>query len=583
MLGVGDVVVTGGDSSEDDTGEIVLTTRIEPAISGGTPAPIRALAPAPAPDPDAAAAAPVPAPAAEVPPAAPAGDAAPEVPVVVAPLPDGVSALSLEGEPAAPVAPAAPPRRRIERWNSILDESPVFAGQGAFEVQTPAGMPEGSLDVAIGVRFEIDSVPADSDPIVHMLVTLSPFGAPLMAGRSGPVAHVVLALDLSASMDRPDKYPLLREALSGMFRDLRGRWSHEVLVSVVAFAYGAETLVHAVPSSRLDEQDVLARLDAWDKRFTRYTDLAGALHRAGRIARDSVAANRAMPVRIYVLTDGRPQDMPAAREVTSLVSRLPVDVHALAFGDDADVELLGQLVCGGRGGTVKHVRSDTIGDAFGRIGEVAQMVVANRALLDVELRPGVTGGAAFRHRPARHRYPANSFVRGTHFATDLGTLESGRTYTMLFQLRLRRTRNAETEVGRITLRVPGFGGPRTFEKVVSVHRHPGSTVPERDPEVQAAIDVLAAIEGDDPAAKLQSLRIRRELYARERRDPHVLFVLDKAILELEQHGSLAALSASEQATLASHTLTTHVRGAVARRAPGPGAKAVAADAGNPGA
>lgn len=465
--------------------------------------------------------------------------------------------------------PGVPGHKKIERWNSILDASPVFAGQGAFEVQTPDMPTPGTLDVAIGAKFDVASAPADGDPVVKMLVTVSPVGAPLMAYADGPVAHVILALDLSGSMNRPDKYPLLTRALSGMFRDLKSKWAHEVLVSVVAFAWGSETILQAASSKTADPREVLRRLDTWEKRFTRYTDIVGALGRAGKIARDSIVSNKAMPVRIYVLTDGKPQDMPGARRTMELISKLPVDVHGLAFGDDADTGSLQRLVSGGRGGTVKHVRSDTIGDAFGRIGEVAQQVVANRALLDLELRPGVIGGEAFRHRPARHRFAAGSFVRGTKFSTDLGTLESGRSYTMLFELRLRRAKTTETEVGRITIRVPGFGGPRTFEKVIAIPRHEGPALPDHDPEVQAAADVLAALESDDPAATLQALRIRREIYANERRDPHVLFVIDKAILELEHHGSLAGLTAAEQATLVAHTLTTGHRGARQRVAAEP--------------
>jgi hypothetical protein len=240
----------------------------------------------------------------------------------------------------------------------------------------------------------------------------------------------------------------------------------------------------------------------------------------------------------------------------------PVDIHGLAFGDDADIDQLTQLIAGGRGGTVKHIRPETIEEAFGRIGDVAQQVVANRALLEVHLQGGVIGGDAFRYRPARHRYPKGAFVRGLNFAADLGTLESGRAYSLLFHLRVRPVATGDgeevpetTDVARISLRIPGFGGARTFEAVASLPRHAGTASAEKDPEVEAACDVLDALESGDPAATLRALRIRREMYLAERRDAHVLWVLDKAILELEQRGSLAGLSASEHATLVSHTLT----------------------------
>ena len=43
---------------------------------------------------------------------------------------------------------------------------------------------------------------------------------------------------------------------------------------------------------------------------------------------------------------------------------------------------------------------------------------------------------AYRFRPARHRYGDDAFEGGKKFVRDLGTLESGRTYSLLFQVRL---------------------------------------------------------------------------------------------------------------------------------------------------
>jgi hypothetical protein len=63
-----------------------------------------------------------------------------------------------------------------------------------------------------------------------------------------------------------------------------------------------------------------------------------------------------MPIRICLLTDGRPQDVDRTRHVVSKIAALPVDFDALAFGADADVVLLQGIVSGGRGGTVKQVR-----------------------------------------------------------------------------------------------------------------------------------------------------------------------------------------------------------------------------------
>jgi hypothetical protein len=262
-----------------------------------------------------------------------------------------------------------------------------------------------------------------------------------------------------------------------------------------------------------------------------------------------------MPTRVYLLTDGRPQDVARLRESIARLATFPVDVDALAFGADADVVLLQDVVSGGRGGTVKQVRPETLGDAFDRIAEVAQRVVSNRALLEFTLSPGVIGSAAFRYRPGRHRFPDGSFENGATFRTDLGALESGRTYSLVFELRMPESRTGWTDIGRVTVRLRGANAPQTFDTRVAIGRSLGDAMPEPDPEVRAARDVLAALSGNDAATQLKALKIRRELYVSERRDPHVIGVIDKAIESLESAGDLAKLSASEVATLRSHTCT----------------------------
>lgn len=417
------------------------------------------------------------------------------------------------------------------------------------------GTRTGALDVQVRHRLEYAAVPRDLDPVVRVLVELTPDGPPALDPRHGPVAHVILVLDLSASMNHADKYPVLTEALHGMLCDLARPEAAGVLLSVVVFGWGAEILFRDVLASTLVPRDVLATIDASRLRFGRYTDVAGGLKQAGRIACDQLRANRAMPIRICLLTDGRPQDLDRTRHVIEKIAALPVDVDALAFGADADVVLLQELVSGGRGGTVKQVRSDTLGEAFDRIAEVAQRVVANRSVVEFSLARGVVGGGAYRYRPGRHRFGDGAFAEGTRFRADLGTLETGRTYSLLFEVRVPESAADETPIGRVTLRVPGHGGPQEFADDVAVPRTLTADLPEADPEVSATHAVLSATDDSDPATQLRALRVRRKLYVAERRDPHVISIIEKAIHALQEQGSLAALSASERATLRSHTCT----------------------------
>lgn len=441
----------------------------------------------------------------------------------------------------------------------VTDELPPpadeFSDLLALDEMRQSGDGDMPIPLRIETRLEYAAAPRSAEPIVHLLVDVTPEAPAGPREHDRPVAHVILLLDVSASMDHDDKYPVLKEALARMLADLAAPGSAPVLISIVLFAYGAKTLLRDVPASRLNPADVLARIDASPLLFGRYTDVVGALKRAGKIAIQQLGADRSMPVRIYVLTDGKPQDLDRMRKVMERISRLPVDVDGFAFGADADVDLLQEMVSGGRGGTVKQVRAETIGDAFDRIGVVAQRIVSNRSIVELELGDGVVGRSAYRYRPGRHRWPEDAFVDGAIFRTDLGALESGRTYSLLFELRLPETVALRTTVGKVSVRLRGEGPGRYFECPVSIPRTPGDDLPEPDHLVVAARDVLASLSGNDPKMHVRALRIRRKLYVAERRDPHLLEVIDKAIVELEQRGNLHALSAAERALLRAHTAT----------------------------
>lgn len=437
-----------------------------------------------------------------------------------------------------------------------LDEDDA-APETRFEVPPPAAPPPGSpeLELRLDVRYEWGSLAAKEHPVQSLLVTIRPEGPTLAELTGGPSAHLILALDVSASMDHPDKLPVLAEALTELLEELHETPGPDVLLSVIVFAKGAKTLYQAIPASRLDAEDLLDAVRATPLLFGRYSDAVGALSRATRIALDSHRRNLALPVRIVLLTDGKLQDVEGARHKVARIAHMPIDVGAIAFGADSDVDRLKQVVGGQRGGTVKHARADTLGGAFRRLAVWGRNVGARLCLLRFETAAGVVGGAAYRFRPARHAYGEDAFERGRVFETDIGTLEVGRTYSLLFQVRLPQTGEHETEIGRLTLRVPGFGGPQEIERFLGIPRHRGAQPVSADPLVTEARAVLDALDHAGPNTLLQSLRARRKLYLAERRDPYLLAVVDKAIREVEAQGDLDGLSNEERAALSAHTMT----------------------------
>ncbi len=413
--------------------------------------------------------------------------------------------------------------------------------------------------IDVSARYEYASAPTDDPPHMGVMLEIEGAGQPIVRRSQGAVAHVILALDLSASMNDPDKYPVLREAVGSMLDDLQAEGAADVLVSVVIFSMGAEVLIRGQAARRIGREPFFEALENSPMCFGRYTDVAGALSRAGRIAFDQVKSNPLLPTRIYLLTDGRPQDVDAAREVAEKVSRVRCDVHALAFGADADVKILQDMLGGRRGGTVKAVRRETIGSAFERVAEVAQRVIATRCMVTVDLAPGVVGGDAFRYRPARVQFPEPAFADGKTFEADLGTIEMGRTYSLLFEVRPQEAEHHVSTLGEVTVQIPGIGGPITETVKLMLDRTPsGTDLGRQDKAVRTARDILGALTDEDPQTAARALRLRRALYKQEKRDPGLISILDKAIDLLETTGSLDALSPGDYATLLAHTCTSGI-------------------------
>jgi uncharacterized protein YegL len=414
--------------------------------------------------------------------------------------------------------------------------------------------PHASLELT--ARYEFTSVPVDDPPLMGVMVEIEAFGKPFERSVGSPVAHVILALDVSASMNIPGKYPVLKKAVGRMLEDFRAEGAPEVLLSLVIFAHGADTVLRGVSARNVNFEAVFRTIEGHKLCFGDYTEIPGALSRAGRIALDQARGDRTMPVRIYLLTDGKPQHVEGAITTAGLLSKVPADIHALAFGADADISFLQGLFAGQRGGTVKTVRSDTLETAFERVAETAQKVVATRCFVELDLAPGAVGGDAFRYRPGRVRFPEPAFADGKRFRADLGTIETGRKYSLLFEVRPPEVDETVTRLGEAVVRIPGFGGPIEARLPLTLTRTARETLPgDVDAVVRTARDILSALSNADPKAALRALRLRRTIYAEERRDPGLLAIIDRAIGLLETAGSLDSLSPDDYATLLSHTCT----------------------------
>src|SRR5207245_2595525 len=85
------------------------------------------------------------------------------------------------------------PGEALERFSHIVDSSPVFAESETKDLPeiAPINDPQAGLSVEIEARYEMRSAPAAAEPVVHLLLSLTPSGPPLLDPAGGPVAHVI--------------------------------------------------------------------------------------------------------------------------------------------------------------------------------------------------------------------------------------------------------------------------------------------------------------------------------------------------------------------------------------------------------
>src|SRR5262245_40068551 len=95
-----------------------------------------------------------------------------------------------------------------------------------------------NLDVQLTATFDHEAYPRGNDPLAYFLVELFLMGDGEIAVQ-GVDADLALVLDVSGSMDKPNRYPLLREAV----RQLLAGLGPTDRTSITLFSDRAETVV----------------------------------------------------------------------------------------------------------------------------------------------------------------------------------------------------------------------------------------------------------------------------------------------------------------------------------------------------
>jgi hypothetical protein len=248
--------------------------------------------------------------------------------------------------------------------------------------------------------------------------------------------------------------------------------------------------------------------------------------------------------RVYVLTDGELGDAAACASLLRSFPEARIEVHAYGFGAHFNASSLKELLREQLGGSVKPICNEQdIFGIFAHLAELNQRVVARDARLSVRFSEEVDCGDAFSFRP-QERYLGR--VEGRSLSRELGRLESGRSYALLFEVRLPPGEGRGTTIGEVTLSFTRGAAPESLRADIVAPRHEGGPeeLSSEDPEVRDAAAIVAVLaRAGDKDAEQRAVRAKLELAQREKRDPGLLEALQKQLDILE--GRSASLNSAD--------------------------------------
>lgn len=426
-----------------------------------------------------------------------------------------------------------------DRYQSAAEAILALESQST---KAPAASRPGGLQVKFEPTFQQVSFFADDDPLAQMLVELEA-DAPLQASTKVH-ADIIMVLDVSGSMNAPDKYPLLRRAV----QEFLWKVSPEDRVGIVVFSQGADVVSPLIPGRDASQSatSLITRMDQSPRMFGGGTYLgAGLQHALSTLQKTERKGVR----RVYVLTDGELHDTDACQRILQPFREHRIEVHVYGFGSGFNGEALKRLVSDQLGGSVKPICNEQdIIATFAHIASVNSRLIAEDAVFTIEIDEETDCGDAWAFRP-QERYLGR--IKGRKVERQLGALEAKRVYSMLVELRLPPVKSASEKTTRVgTARLSWQGGQ--YEAPLFAQRYPAAEQPtEVVPKVTEAFTIADSMRRQgDKAAEISATRARLELARREGRDPGLLEALQKQLDVLEGRTSARALSQSDQQYIA---------------------------------
>lgn len=353
-----------------------------------------------------------------------------------------------------------------------------------------------------------------------------------------PVHHL-LVLDISGSMNEPDKYPVLVEAVDFYMRTV----ADDDLVTLIPFSTASDVLVGALPVGHVRAQhpSVDALLSAWPHRF-QGTHMATALMHAFKHIKDARQRGFTGVERLNCLTDGILGDYLPCHLAAQRIHELGVSVSVFGFGADFDAATADALVAEVEG-TVRYVPTggNELKEYFGHMARTSRRIALRRAELSIEVSPNVTCFDVFVCRPHERHVGNFADQQSPLVKRHLGELEHSKTYIFLAEL---RPWQAVPEIGKIHFHATAVSGP--VHKVLPLRPVFGAHSAPQDPVVQMMATSLGTLIKKDRDTQIAALEARVELYKREGRAPQHIASLENQLKVLQRGGSVQDLSADDR-------------------------------------
>lgn len=369
--------------------------------------------------------------------------------------------------------------------------------------------------------------------------------------------HIGMVLDVSVSMNDPEKYPQLLNAVKYLIQELPEHYS----LTVGLFSRREDIVVSLRPvgECQRDVDKVIESIDQSVAKFGDQTLLAPAL---SQVVERVQWLHRPNAVhRICILTDGQIHDGRACAHVFDQIRRLGAEVYAYGFGSDWNLEPLQSLVQPCRVGSFKPVATDAsrrinsydITNTFGRFAQAGRYIIAADAQLAVSFLPNVVLGDVFRYQPTARYLGTNGYDNKRTFRGELGSLEEGISYIHCFEERLQPTQESIHPIGMIELSYIFQGQRRVQRRPIVVERTADKRRAEQMvvQDVREAFLILESLRTSDPQKLLLSLRARLDHLSMINGDPRQIDAIQNAIWHVQATGTMDGLT--EEQTVLVHS------------------------------